>query len=407
MALPKDIIALYYLTHIDNVESILRNGILSHNKSSSIKSKKIYNEEVIERRKRVRLPNNEHLTNYANLYFQPKNPMLYSVLNEVGEGNIEKGCDSIVLLAIRKEILDDASYVSPANAATYLAEFLDCEKGIRKIESKILKDDFYWNDLSGGKAKAMAECLVKDCIPANKIISVYCGTEKAQKRIARIKEQVNLSKLEVVLDKVKFFLPNKFWKLQETKITLEIGDMFFCQAKTLSISVNIKGVMGKGLASRTRYQFPDVFVEYQDLCRYKKLKMGKPYLVKRNDKSVDDLFFYNPSAIETKNNKKWFLLFPTKDHWKDDSDLTGIEKGLQWVVDWNKKESFESIAFPALGCGLGNLSWKEIGPLMCRYLVQLNIPVRIYLPLNQDIPDEQRSVEFLLGQGRDVQGTLF
>ena len=52
--------------------------------------------------------------------------------------------------------------------------------------------------------------------------------------------------------------------------------MFFSKMQTLTISVNIVGVMGKGIASRARYQFPDVFVYYQDLCKRKELKMGTP-----------------------------------------------------------------------------------------------------------------------------------
>ena len=55
----------------------------------------------------------------------------------------------------------------------------------------------------------------------------------------------------------------------------------------------------------------------------------------------------------------------------------------------------ESLALPALGCGLGKLSWEEIGPLMVKYLKDLDIEVEIYLP-NKELPKKQLTKEFLL-----------
>ena len=47
--------------------------------------------------------------------------------------------------------------------------------------------------------------------------------------------------------------------------------------------------------------------------------------------------------------------------------IDGIEEGLQWLVKNCKKVGIKSIAMPALGCGLGGLHWKDVGPLMCKY----------------------------------------
>jgi hypothetical protein len=52
---------------------------------------------------------------------------------------------------------------------------------------------------------------------------------------------------------------------------------------------------------------------------------------------------------------KWFLLFPTRRHWREKSDIGGIEKGLQWIRDNYRREGIQSLAIPALGCGLGGL----------------------------------------------------
>ena len=59
-------------------------------------------------------------------------------------------------------------------------------------------------------------------------------------------------------------------------ITLHKGDMFSSEMQTFTISGNTVGVMGKRLASSAKYQFPDSYVLYQDICRQKKLRMGVP-----------------------------------------------------------------------------------------------------------------------------------
>lgn len=163
------------------------------------------------------------------------------------------------------------------------------------------------------------------------------------------------------------------------------------------MSVNCVGVMGKGLASRAKYQFPDVYVYYQDLCRKRILQMGKPRIYKR-ESSFDYELADEPSTLSGANSETQFLLFPTKQDWRERADIDGIEKGLQWLRDNYKNEGVKSLAIPALGCGLGRLDWRDVGPLMCKYLSSLDIPVWIYLPAERKISEEFLSKEFLLRQ---------
>jgi len=59
-------------------------------------------------------------------------------------------------------------------------------------------------------------------------------------------------------------------------------------------------------------------------------------------------------------------------------------------------EGIESIALPALGCGLGRLEWRDVGPLICKKMSSINIPVEVYLP-NYRVPNHQLTRDFLLG----------
>jgi hypothetical protein len=51
----------------------------------------------------------------------------------------------------------------------------------------------------------------------------------------------------------------------------------------------------------------------------------------------------------------------------------------------------------ALGWGRGNRTWAAVGPLMCRKLGALGIPVWIYLPAGKALKQEWLTPEYLLG----------
>jgi O-acetyl-ADP-ribose deacetylase (regulator of RNase III) len=137
------------------------------------------------------------------------------------------------------------------------------------------------------------------------------------------------------------------------------GDLFASPAQVIVNPVNCKGHMGKGLALAFKQRYPTMFVTYQHECREGKLRIGQPTLYKAST--------------------PWILNFPTKDHWHDDSKVEYLEAGLQYFVAHYKALEITSIAFPKLGAGLGKLSWGEVGPLMVKYLSEIDIDVSIYI----------------------------
>lgn len=381
---------LYYITHIDNIPSILKLGILSHERieKEHIKFTPIYDAKIIANRRERQTPDGKSLWNFANLYFQPRNAMLYRVI-------CEKPIDDIVFLAVRPDILNRQDiFISTGNAAHSASEILPATKG-QKIINQIRREaeKEYWTEADGSKRKMMAECLVPDIIQTELIQAIYVANHDAATKVKTLLPQSNLP---VIPEPMMFFQP--FQKKELTQyLSIVEGDMFFSRMHTLTVSVNIVGIMGKGLASRAKYQFPDVYVFYQDLCRKRKLQMGKPFLYKR-ESSFDYQLADEPSTLSNGNSETWFLLFPTKRHWRENADIDGIEKGLQWLSDNYNKQGIMSLAIPALGCGLGRLDWRDVGPLMCKYLAAFDIPVWIYLPAERKVPDELLTKEFLLGQ---------
>lgn len=384
---------LYYITHINNVPSVLKRGILSHElvETENVPFTRIYNAEIVAKRRDIKTPDGRSLWSFANLYFQPRNPMLYRVVF-FGESTDE---NDIAVLGVQMSILNRPDiFISTGNAAHSLSHILTASEG-RKVISEIKKntDKEYWTDEGGSKRKIMAECLVPGMIPPQLITEICVASHEALDRVRPMVQQFNLP---VVREPNMFFQPFRKEYVSPYVYVVE-GDMFFSRMQTVTVSVNCVGIMGKGLASRAKYQFPDVYVYYQDLCRKRILQMGKPRIYKR-ESSFDYQLADEPSTLANANSETQFLLFPTKRDWKERADIIGIQKGLQWLRDNYKKEGIRSLAIPALGCGLGRLDWRDVGPLLCRYLMTLDIPVWIYLPAERKVPDELLSRDFLLGQ---------
>jgi O-acetyl-ADP-ribose deacetylase (regulator of RNase III) len=137
------------------------------------------------------------------------------------------------------------------------------------------------------------------------------------------------------------------------------GDIFNSEAQTIVNPVNCKGVMGAGLALAFKKRYPNMFYVYQQECRDGRLQIGQSTLYK--------------------NSTPWILNFPTKDHWRLNSKLEYIEKGLQHFVAFYKSAGIQSIAYPKLGTQNGKLAWADVGPLMAQYLEPLDIPIYMYI----------------------------
>jgi len=382
---------LFYITHIDNLASILQRGILSHQRieEEDIPYTTVYDKEIVANRGAMRTPDGRSLWRFANLYFQPRNPMLYRVLHE-------KPVDDIVILAVQPDIVSRPDiFISTGNAAHSRSDILPAREGVKRIPDIRRDVDIdWWTEADGSKRRIMAECLVPDVVPARLIRMIYVPSHEAAARVQAVAEPGDL---DVVPDPRMFFEP--FQRSHPTPyLSIVQGDMFFSRMQTLTISVNCVGVMGKGLASRAKYQFPAVYVAYQDLCRKRRLRMGKPHLYKPESSLASELAD-EPSSLRGANWETWFLLFPTKGHWRYRGDIHGIEQGMQWLRDNYKSEGIKSLALPALGCGLGWLEWRDVGPVLCKPLSAFDIPVQIYLPAEKDIPDELLTKDFLLGPG--------
>lgn len=147
-------------------------------------------------------------------------------------------------------------------------------------------------------------------------------------------------------------------------ITIKSGDIFTSKAECLVNPVNCVGVSGAGLAKAFAANFPTATRVYEDLCRSGVLMACRPIVL---------------TGLSI-NSVKSICLFPTKQHWRDKSPLWAIKGGLITFQTTAKEFDIKSYAFPALGCGLGGLSYSDVLPLMQEYLGKVDADIEIWEP---------------------------
>jgi len=173
---------------------------------------------------------------------------------------------------------------------------------------------------------------------------------------------------------------------------IEDGDLFNSNADVLVNSVNIKGIMGAGIAREFKKKFPEMYKEYSKAC-----KRGEVYVLARFEVDlkepkkpkliVHEVYDWKPHIwVGERDGKKFIVLnFPTKIYWDLPSDYKIIEAGLKWLRDnidlLSEKlgRKVRKIAMPQIGTGYGYLEWEKVKSLIERYLSNIDVEVEVYL----------------------------
>lgn len=153
--------------------------------------------------------------------------------------------------------------------------------------------------------------------------------------------------------------------MMNSLIEFKCGDILKDEAEALVNTVNCVGAMGRGIALQFKKAFPDNFKNYAKACKNNEVKPGRMF-VYQNETLIGSQFIIN---------------FPTKRHWREKSYMEDIDLGLKALVNVIKKNKIHSIAIPALGSGLGGLSWVQVKPKIVEALQDIpDLHVVIYEP---------------------------
>jgi len=145
-------------------------------------------------------------------------------------------------------------------------------------------------------------------------------------------------------------------------IYFEKTDIRNVRAEAIVNSVNLTGVMGKGIALAIKDAFPENYRLYKKACEDKKIDIGKIFVTE-----TGQLF------------PKYIINFPTKQHWRYPSKYQWIESGLKSLAQWLRSNKVKSIAIPPLGSGNGKLDWERVKPMIEDYLKEFENEVDIII----------------------------
>lgn len=172
---------LHFIAHLANVSSILQHGILCHRRARRVNYVSVASSDVQQRRQRKKVPSGRHyrlLHDYANLYLDARNAMLYSLL-EHWEG-------SLTVLAVDPLVLDlPGVVVADRNAASGIVRFSSvAEGGIEALDERVVFAR-YWADSEDLKQRRCAEVLVPGKVDPRWIRRAHVPDRITQRKLAQ------------------------------------------------------------------------------------------------------------------------------------------------------------------------------------------------------------------------------
>ena len=103
------------------------------------------------------------------------------------------------------------------------------------------------------------------------------------------------------------------------------------------------------------------------LCQAGELQVGRRFVTETGQASAP----------------RWVVNFPTKQHWRQPSQLRWVADGLMDLRRFIAQHRVRSIAIPALGAGLGGLAWPDVRVAIESALAELDdVQINVYEPLS-------------------------
>ncbi|KAB1471816.1 type II toxin-antitoxin system toxin DNA ADP-ribosyl transferase DarT [Cronobacter muytjensii] len=178
---------VYHFTYIDNLEKIIKNGLLSTNLKSNkgINHKDIANSIIQHRRSEMRVTCGPGgvVHDYVPFYFTKRSPML---LNVIKKKNIDQ--EGIIYLALPIDAVNDKSVVfSNSSANTFTPpDFHSNAKDLNKLNWDIIDDRVWIPKNERLKQQKMAELLVHNEVSLSDISFIVVWDSHVKTHVEKI-----------------------------------------------------------------------------------------------------------------------------------------------------------------------------------------------------------------------------
>lgn len=147
-------------------------------------------------------------------------------------------------------------------------------------------------------------------------------------------------------------------------ISFTKGRLFEAQVEAIVHPVNTVGVMSRSMVLFFKKRFPVGYSLYIKACRKGNMTLGKVYA----------------TYTTCMDFPKYLVHFPVQSDWREAPQLASIENGLDDLITIIQTKNIQSVAIPALGCGMGGLDWAtEVKPLIVRKMETLAASVKVII----------------------------
>ena len=187
---------LHCIMPIGNVPSVLKRGILSHERASRLSHHSVAMQPVQDRRDQRSVPQGRKLHEYANLYFHARNPMMFKRKDEAS---------TLCVLRVSTGVLEvEGTVITDCNAASDYARYLAPSQWTFLHFDDIFAMD--WRHPGNlpryqqHKSRKCAEVLVPERVESRFLTGAYVADAIAQEALEAIQFG-----LRVTVDPVLFF----------------------------------------------------------------------------------------------------------------------------------------------------------------------------------------------------------
>lgn len=265
----------YHFTHLSNIESIVKEGILSTNEKQKrkINHTDLANENIQMRRSNMDVPCKPYgkIHDYVPFYFASTNPMLLSVLNRK---NIDQPLVVFIAISIDKLLNDNVIFTNASANTTIAPEFFDNPEDLEKLNWELI-DSKKWGTSNKDELHArMAEVLIYNKVPIEYIDTFYVYNDYAKEEIKEIykRNNINMPKISYEAYDKKFFY-TKFFFSDRKNQSLITGPIFL---KNYFLDLQNKVIekrLRKGNPQGAFNNIDDALVKIKsDFCVIKELK---------------------------------------------------------------------------------------------------------------------------------------
>jgi O-acetyl-ADP-ribose deacetylase (regulator of RNase III) len=141
-------------------------------------------------------------------------------------------------------------------------------------------------------------------------------------------------------------------------------NIIFAEETIIAHGCNCQGKMNSGVAKAIRNRWPSAYTAYLEQYKLGKLVLGSVNLVQ--------VPASQPKYVANCLTQLYYG-YDAKPY----ASISAIQKCLEEVAQFASSHKY-SVALPPIGCGLGGLSWTDVGPMIEKIFTNRGVSYNVY-----------------------------